>query len=765
MAPKILGAQRDFSSGEIDVALKRADDHPARKTGLRQMANMRVLNSAAIQNRPGRSALFPISGNCTRIEEFTISPGHNFKIGLGAGRLQFISTAGTVVNDFTTIAGTATALPWTLVNLNNVVYAIFGLSVYVTFAGMRPQVYTWDGVSTWSVANYTELVSGTQKRTPFYRISPAGISISPSGQTGAISIGTSVPIFTAAHIGTRIRFVGRQILLTGYVDATHMNALVEESLPGSQTIGFASDPSATFAVGDEVLGSNSGSRGLITLINAGSKIIVVQLLNQNISATSGIFGPGSVFAFTVGDTIVGPGGAMLSTAANPVAAPSLAATWDEEIMNDLRGYPASCFVDQYRLGFCNLPGLPNGILWSAINAPTDLYANDASSPSNAIFELAPDKVQVFYVVPGAESSEFVFCDRKLYYIKIDASNPLKPGSVGFQILSSDGCAQVQPRASEEIIVYANAGRNSMMAIIAPGNYYRPFNTKNLSEFHGHLFDNITAIAMPNADGAFNERYAYVMNGDNSLVVGKYTVKDGDFAGTIGWGPWSSNGALSWVAAWDADVLFTSSYFGTRICEILDDTQYLDAALIVNSLPTAFAAPVGKGPLWWIPSQTVSLMDQVTRSMGTYQIDANGFIIPQFSGGENLSIASLVSGQPWTAIIEPFCPDASPGADVHQRMFKRRISRFACYVVHSTGFLMARLFSGPATRTSPALGTVMNTHRVTAWNQDDDATLPPPLRETAERWRPLGRAFDPRVAIIKDTPGPMQILEIGIEASI
>jgi hypothetical protein len=85
-------------------------------------------------------------------------------------------------------------------------------------------------------------------------------------------------------------------------------------------------------------------------------------------------------------------------------------------------------------------------------------------------------------------------------------------------------------------------------------------------------------------------------------------------------------------------IFTSSYFGTGICDILDDTQYLDCALPVNAAPTAFTPPIGKGPLWFIPSQTVTLMDQVTRYMGTYFVDANGFIIPQFNGGEDLTLA-------------------------------------------------------------------------------------------------------------------------------
>ena len=58
MPRQIQGSQTDFSFGEIDVALERADSHPARKAGLRQMANARILNSGGLQNRSGRRALY-----------------------------------------------------------------------------------------------------------------------------------------------------------------------------------------------------------------------------------------------------------------------------------------------------------------------------------------------------------------------------------------------------------------------------------------------------------------------------------------------------------------------------------------------------------------------------------------------------------------------------------------------------------------------------------------------------------------------------------
>jgi len=60
---------------------------------------------------------------------------------------------------------------------------------------------------------------------------------------------------------------------------------------------------------------------------------------------------------------------------------------------------------------------------------------------------------------------------------------------------------------------------------------------------------------------------------------------------------------------------------------------------------------------------------------------------------------------------------------------------------------------------------MNIRRVPTWNQDDDPTQPPPQREDAFRWRPLGRNFDPRIAIIKDTPGPLMINEVTMEITV
>jgi hypothetical protein len=85
--PKIIGAQRDFSAGELDESIKRADENPVMKTGARQMSNWRILSSRAVQNRPGRTALFPIPLTPARVERITMAPGQDFYLAFAAARI------------------------------------------------------------------------------------------------------------------------------------------------------------------------------------------------------------------------------------------------------------------------------------------------------------------------------------------------------------------------------------------------------------------------------------------------------------------------------------------------------------------------------------------------------------------------------------------------------------------------------------------------------------------------------------------------------
>src|SRR6516165_5013586 len=118
---KITGAQIDFSAGELDDSVKRAHDS-IQKVGARQMLNWRVLSSKAIQNRSGRSALFPATG---RTEEVAMPGGSVFFLNFAGASLKVFSYAGAQVFSATTLLlipnGSPVAIPWS--NLGAIVWA------------------------------------------------------------------------------------------------------------------------------------------------------------------------------------------------------------------------------------------------------------------------------------------------------------------------------------------------------------------------------------------------------------------------------------------------------------------------------------------------------------------------------------------------------------------------------------------------------------------------------------------------------------------
>jgi hypothetical protein len=63
------------------------------------------------------------------------------------------------------------------------------------------------------------------------------------------------------------------------------------------------------------------------------------------------------------------------------------------------------------------------------------------------------------------------------------------------------------------------------------------------------------------------------------------------------------------------------------------------------------------------------------------------------------------------------------------------------------------------------GFTLGGRTIPPYDFDDDPTGQPDLKETTYRTRPMGRDFDPRVTIVKDTPGRLTITEVTLEVTV
>lgn len=752
---KIVTIQRDFSAGEVDPDLKRRDDQDFMKSGARLMLNHRINHSGSTTRRPGRRGLFLVA-NGGRVDEVFVLPGVIYRFVFGGDGSLFIRDANGAQ-----VATTLPVYPWATITIDQIVWTQVktgpnASDIVITFPGMTPLVARFDGVNwTFPAFSFTLGADGIPL-VPFYRIATPGITMQITAAFGigpAVNIGllTSAPVFIGAHVNALFRYANKRVRITGVINSTQANAVTIDALLPSQNVEMAGAADINgFSLGQLVQGNQSNCNGVIVDINRPLKIINVQILNY----ASG---------FVVGEQCVGPTQNSAITAVS-AGGQGQCTVWDEQIIGDARGWPRSCSSDQGRLIFSDLPAVPEAILWSVFGLPYDF--NNGPQPTDAMTELIAGKPRVYHVIPGT-GEEMVFTDRGVWAIPINENNPLKPGSVVFRPVTPEASSKTRPIFTTDGFVYVGAGQNRIIAVRGTGmsQATRPYSVDDITLYHKHLFTTQPkGLALYNGDGQLPERYLFVVNRDGSIVTGRYDPAKQ----WLGWNPWFvPGGSHNWVSCLQSNIVFTTVYSGAgysnTLAEQLDTTVYLDAAVAINNIPNALNPPPGQGPFPWLPNGRVDLMDGL-RLLGTYVIDATGHVLPN-SPGEDLTSPTLIGGQPFTSVLQPFVPNAEGGQSSQQRLRRRRISRAAVSVQGSTGFRFWTLYEGRAGYQLPVKGSIIQTKLVPPWNAGDNQSLDPPLREETYTFRPRGHSYDPGIAVAKDMGGPLTIVEIAMEVSI
>lgn len=731
----LLVPQRDFSGGQINEAARRRDDADIFRAGLRRAENWRITNTGQIEPRPGRKAIFFPEG--PRVEKLRVSTGEEFYISFAAGAIYLHNMDGG------TAASSASAgYLWTADTVAKIVWCQVQDDIYITFPGGRPNVIKWNrNTKRWSFSTFAFASSGAAVKQPYYRFSAIGATMTYSAVSGSISLICDTDYFASSMIGSTLSIVGQQVTITAVADSKHATATTTYRLPDAVNIPV--HDTTPFKVGQIASCTKQNLKIEIGAVSAASGPGTVSgILLSNIIFDATIY-------TTTDDVLVSPVGSSKFTAAATLGSlPMATVQWQEEFMSDLRGWPASCFYDRGRLGFCDFPQALNAIAWSAIAAPDTFWVDsvaaatqpDAGASANsAIVELMKGAPRARYVV-GWQQGQFVFTDRGVFYVPISNQSPLIPGSVEFDQISNDGVGPIVPLAMQDAIVFINAGQKRCSAIRATGTYTRPFIVEDVSDAHTDLFKTPVCLTIATGDGAYPERYAYVLNADGSIVVGKFTA-DKAF---VGWLPWTSNveASVKWVSAWGPNVFYSCAYPAGYSFEVETDGVWLDGAIYLNALTSGTTPPTGKGPFWLAAGGTISLMDG-NRDLGDVMVDTSGNLVadPSF----DLSSPTLYGGIFQPAICNPFVPGAQAGESFGQRMRRRNLARVAVNVEDATDFTLGkRIFS------------------VQRFGDDGDAQ--PVLMNASFRVRFLGVNFDPTVDFIKHRPGPLRLCELTIEVT-
>ncbi|WP_338575709.1 hypothetical protein V8J38_11140 [Brevundimonas olei] len=674
-------------------------DLQARNEGARRFRNALLLAGGGFRRRWGTVDLAGLSG-ISRLETYGIGDGDERLLVFGGGQFQVRNLDGSLVQSLTS------GVPWGVIHLNSMQVAIEDGKIIVTSNSFAPHLLSLNA-GTWSIAplSFSDGLNGA-KLQPYWRFVERGVSLTPSGYSGSVSLTTSAAFFTAQHVGSRIRYTGVEIQITAVTNATSATGTVIGSLKPTLTLTVGS--TAGFSIGQEVQGKDTQIRGVVSAVSGST--LTVQMLDG--------FTP-----FDTAEKLVGPTAETSISAVGTAATPAATTDWDEALISAARGYPGACALHRNRLLLGDFPSAQNVMAASATGDIQD-FSTGTGLETDAIIERVGRETSLGLRHFGSTEQLLMFTEAGPYYVPEQVAAPLSPSNFELLKIGPEAAAAPQPLLVSEGMAFIERDSGRLMICIPTGNVRRSWEIADLSELAFHLMGEPVEIELVSA-GTESDRLVTLLRSDGQIAPLSYR-RSAQFSG---WGLWTTTGAWKSLVVAGGFLFVVSARIvnGSPVyrLERFDPSAWADDMVSLSSPTTAV-------PLY--ANRTVGVWSGPSK-IGEFPVNASGVI-----QGLDESVGPVQVGLDFPVTVETMPPvDQQRGL---RPMMK--ITRADIDAVESVGFKVeGRDPSGWSGAT--VAGAVTPTTGV-------------------RRFRPLGRRKYPTITITQDVGGPLEIRSITMEVT-
>lgn len=735
--------QTNFIAGELSPELARRVDTKQYNNGAKSLLNRRCLIGGGTSRRPGTRDLNGLFGGGPRLVEFVINETTQYICQFGSD-----PSVGGFMNAYNpdgSYAGGIIGAPWSaFLVANEMDFMQTANTMIVTHATFIPQVITRTGLASWTLHPIAFFSSGPRLEQPYFKLAPHTVTLQPDGYTGSINLTDNGGWLNVGHIGQRIRYLGREIIITGVSTPGVATGDVVERLPPSFVIGVTDG--TVFTNGETVLGSDSGAKGVISSITANE--LLVYSRNASITSSSGPGGatsaglqaglalgfpgidpfnlPGqvggvSLQSFTVGETLVGPNAtSKITGVANsaPVAVPD----WDEALFTPANGYPSCVALHRNRLVFAGHPAAPNLLMASRLGNIFSFQVGDGSD-ADAILVTIGDAAAAEIRQLFSSDQLLLATDKGLYYVPEGPNQPFTPSRVAFINFGSPWpiSGSVKMRAFDDGVIAVSG--NTVIKARGTGDSQKTWNAQEVSILSPHLLKDPYDMAVTTNFEGGPERYCVFSNSDGSLAV-MMLVEGQEIRNFV---PWITAGFFGSVAVIKKR-LYVAALRGSRTnfhLELFDNTLTLDGVQDLGAegefpnIPTMF------------PGMAVEIVTTSGYALGPYPLHMDDVPLGPYHIGQN-----------YPTVIEtlPAAIDDQRGSNMGEMS---KINEALVFTDKSCRF-------------------AGNGYEKQAYLVSEDANLPPPRRTGPQRLKFLGWKRDPTLTITQPDPLPLTILAIKTE---
>ncbi|PWC34759.1 hypothetical protein [Azospirillum sp. TSO35-2] len=214
----------NFTAGEIGRRLLGRGDLKAYDNGALALRNLFIDPTGGVTRRSGL-AFTGLARGDGRLVAFERNTEQTYLLVFTAGWIDVLQGGARLAS---------VAAPWTLDQLAQITWTQSADTLLVCHPDVSPRKLTRGADGGWTLAEWAYTVENEALRLPFHRFGDPAVTVTPSDTSGAITVTASAAVFDPRHDGTRIRIKDRQLLVTGVVSATQINATVKETLADTQ---------------------------------------------------------------------------------------------------------------------------------------------------------------------------------------------------------------------------------------------------------------------------------------------------------------------------------------------------------------------------------------------------------------------------------------------------------------------------------------------------------------------------------------------------
>jgi hypothetical protein len=205
-----------FASGEIGPSMLGRIDLRAYENGARRLRNVTVLPSGGVRRRPGLAHIAGLPGKA-RLIAFEFNTEQAYLLALCDRRLL-------VFRNGVQVASLAT--PWTGAQLGQIAWTQSADTLLVVHPDVPPQRITRTAHASWTIAQWSFFEEKGAIQQPYHKFAPDAATVTPSATTGAITLTASASVFSAGHVGLRLRIAKKEATITGYTSPTVVAATI-----------------------------------------------------------------------------------------------------------------------------------------------------------------------------------------------------------------------------------------------------------------------------------------------------------------------------------------------------------------------------------------------------------------------------------------------------------------------------------------------------------------------------------------------------------